>query len=133
MAATNEKAVKAVETEEKAVPQEEKIEAIYVRDEFGNKYRLEFTPRVVKTMERKGFKVDMDYPLSTADALFEGAFQSRYNGKISKERIDKIWDSQTHKLDLLTKLVTLYMNPVKEFLEDPEGAGENADPTWEVV
>lgn len=133
--AANEKTAKAVENMENTAPEpeEEKINALIVKDEWGNRYTLEFTPHVVKAMERNGFKVDMEFPVTTAEALFSGAFRSRYNGKITTERIEKIWNHQTHKPELLAKLVALYMNPVKEFLEDPKGAKEDDDPTWEVV
>ena len=129
----NEKTAKAVENVETKIPEEEQISALLVKDEYGNRYKLEFTPRVVKSMERNGFKIDMDYPVSTAEDLFSGAFQANYGGKVPRERIEKIWNHQTHKTELLTKLVTLYMNPVKEFLEDPKGAKETDDPTWETL
>ena len=126
--------VKEIKTEEKApVTEETKINALIVKDEWGNRYRLEFTPRVVKAMERKKFKVDFDYPMSCAEDLFTGAFQANYGGKITPEQITKIWKLQTKKSDMVVKLVQLYMNPVNEFMAEPDGADENADPTWETV
>ena len=126
--------VKEIKTEEKNPATEEtKINALIVKDEWGNRYRLEFTPRVVKAMERKKFKVDFDYPMSCAEDLFTGAFQANYGGKITPEQITKIWKLQTKKSDRVVKLVQLYMNPVNEFMAEPDGADENADPTWETV
>lgn len=126
--------VKEIKTEEKNPATEEtKINALIVKDEWGNRYRLEFTPRVVKAMERKKFKVDFDYPMSCAEDLFTGAFQANYGGKITPEQITKIWKLQTKKSDMVVKLVQLYMNPVNEFMAEPDGADENADPTWETV
>lgn len=126
--------VKEIKTEEKNPATEEtKINALIVKDEWGNRYRLEFTPRVVKAMERKKFKVDFDYPMSCAEDLFTGAFQANYGGKIMSEQITKIWKLQTKKSDMVVKLVQLYMNPVNEFMAEPDGADENADPTWETV
>ena len=126
--------VKEIKTEEKNPATEEtKINALIVKDEWGNRYRLEFTPRVVKAMERKKFKVDFDYPMSCAEDLFIGAFQANYGGKITPEQITKIWKLQTKKSDMVVKLVQLYMNPVNEFMAEPDGADENADPTWETV
>ena len=131
--AANEKAVKPVENIETNIPEEDKVNALLVKDEYGNRYKLEFTLRVVKAMERNGFKVDMEYPVTTAEELFKGAFQANYGGKITNERVEKIWNHQTHKMQLLTKLVAMYMNPVKEFLEDAEGTKETDDPTWETL
>ena len=113
--------------------QEEKINALIVRDEYGNPYRLEFTPRQVKAMERKGFKVDFDFPMSCAEDLWIGAFQAHYGGKVTPDQMLKIWKAQNRKADLVVKLVQLYMNPVNEFMADPVGTDENADPTWETV
>ena len=113
--------VKEIKTEEKNPATEEtKINALIVKDEWGNRYRLEFTPRVVKAMERKKFKVDFDYPMSCAEDLFTGAFQANYGGKITPEQITKIWKLQTKKSDMFVKLVQLYMNPVNEFMAEPD-------------
>ena len=84
-------------------------------------------------MERSGFKIDMEYPMTCAEDLFAGAFQMHHGGKITRKFILKIWEAQTKKPDLLAALVKLYMNPVKEFMKEPEGADENADPTWEAI
>ena len=133
--AANVKEVKSNEVPVLNVPEgkKEEIHALLLPDEYGNRYRLEFTPRVVKAMERRGFKIDFDYPYSCAEDLFTGAFQANYGGKVTPEQIVKIWKRQTKKQDLVVKLVQLYMNPVNEFMAEPEGADKDADPTWETV
>ena len=98
----------------------------------GQKFTLEFNSRVVKNMERRGFQLNMDFPMTCADDLWLGALQMHHKG-IMPERAKEIWDAQTRKDDLLAALVTLYSKPFKDMMSDPEGADENADPTWETV
>ena len=105
---------------------------INLRDKEGNTYTLEFNARVVKSMERKGFKIDTDYPLTMVDDLFLGAFQMHHRG-ITPERVKDIWKQQNKKDDLLGVLVKLYLKPVEDLMSDGDAADENADPTWETV
>lgn len=121
------------EITKKVVQQEKEPTCVFVRDEYDNEYRLEFTPRVVKSMERKGFKIDMDYLYSCVEDLFLGAFQANYGGKITPERVKKIWAIQSRKDELLGVLVQLYMVPLKELMAEPEGAEEGSTPTWKTA
>jgi len=105
---------------------------VIISDKEGNKYTLEFNARVVKNMERRGFKIDTDYPYSMIDDLFLGAFQMHHKG-MTPEKAKKIWADQTKKDDLLGVLTKLYMKPLEELMAEPDGEGENADPTWETV
>ena len=105
---------------------------VVISDNTGSKYTLEFNLRVVKNMERRGFKIDTDFPTSMIDDLFLGAFQMHHKGMMP-EKIKEIWKQQTHKDDLLGVLTKLYMKPLEDLMSDPEGADENADPTWETV
>lgn len=104
---------------------------LFVKDANGNKYTLEFNARVVKNMERNGFKVDADYPNTMIDELFAGAFQMHHKG-MSRERIREIWKAQSRKDELLSALTKLYMNPLEDLMDEPEEA-EGADPTWETA
>lgn len=104
---------------------------LMVRDGNGNKYTLEFNARVVKNMERNGFKVDTDYPNTMIDELFAGAFQMHHKG-MSRERIREIWKAQSKKDELLGALTKLYMKPLEDLMDEPEEA-EGADPTWETA
>ena len=105
---------------------------VVISDKEGIKYTLEFNARVVKNMERRGFKIDTDYPYSMIDDLFLGAFQMHHKG-MTPDRAKKIWTDQTKKDDLLGVLTKLYMKPLEELMADPEGADENENPTWETV
>ena len=105
---------------------------IVVRDNNGNRYTLEFNARVVKNMERNGFKIDTDYPYTMVEKLFVGAFQMHHKGMMP-ERIMEIWDQQTKKDDLLGMLVKLYMKPIEDLMNEDQTGEENADPTWETV
>jgi hypothetical protein len=105
---------------------------LVVTDKEGKKYTLEFNARVVKSMERRGFKIDTDYPYTMIEDLFLGAFQKNHKN-ISPDRVKEIWKSQTKKDELLGVLTKLYMKILEELMAEPETEDENADPTWETV
>ena len=109
---------------------EKDFSRITIRDGEGNKYTLEFNARVVKSMERNGFKIDTDYPYTMVEKLFTGAFQMHHKGMMP-ERIMEIWNYQTKKEDLLGALVKLYLKPVEDLMNDGGAGSENEDPTWE--
>ena len=108
---------------------------VFISDKDGNRYTLEFNARVVKNMERNGFKIDTDHPHTMIEELFRGAFQmhAKENRNPMPEKIREIWKAQTHKDDLLGVLVKLYMKPLEELMAEPEGDEENENPTWETV
>ena len=111
---------------------EKDFSKLKIRDREGNTYTLEFNSRVVKNMERRGFKIDTDYPVTMIDDLFLGAFQMNHKG-MTPERAKDIWKYQTKKDDLLGILTKLYMKPLEEMMaEDPAGE-EDGNPTWETV
>ena len=107
---------------------EKVFSSVTVRDKAGKSYRLEFSRRVVESMERKGFKLDMDYPNTNIRELWRGAFQKNHRGMLP-EKIDAIWEDQRKKDDLLGVLVKLYMKPLEDLMAEPDGDDEN--PTWE--
>lgn len=111
---------------------EKDFSKVIIADKAGNKYTLEFNARVVKNMERRGFKLDTDYPHTMIDDLFLGAFQMHHKG-IMPERVKEIWKEQTKKDDLLGVLTKLYMKPLEALMAEPEGEEENETPTWETV
>lgn len=110
---------------------EKKINSVTVRDENGTKYTLEFNSRIVKRMERNGFKIDTDYPNTMIDELFTGAFQMHHKG-MTPERIRGIWKFQRKKDELLGILTQLYMKPLEDLMDEPD-EGEDTDPTWETA
>ena len=105
---------------------------VIITDKNGTKYTLEFNARVVKNMERRGFKIDTDYPYTMVEDLFLGAFQMHHKGMMP-ERVKEIWREQTRKDDLLGILTKLYMKPLEDLMVNPEGEDENENPTWETV
>ena len=105
---------------------------VIIGDKEGNKYTLEFNARVIKNMERRGFKIDTDYPHTMIDDLFLGAFQMHHKN-IMPERVREIWKQQTKKDDLLGILTKLYMKPLEDLMAEPDGDEENETPTWETV
>ena len=114
-----------------AATNEKDFTNIIVRDRDGVRYTLEFNSRIVKRMERNGFKIDTDYPNTMIDELFAGAFQMYHKGMMP-EKIKDIWKFQSKKDELLGMLIKLYMKPLEDLMDEPEGA-EEADPTWETA
>ena len=105
---------------------------VIISDKDGHKYTLEFNARVVKNMERRGFKIDTDYPHTMIEDLFLGAFQMHHKGMMP-EKGKESCAQQTHKDDLLGILTKLYMKPLEDLMAEPEGEEENDTPTWETV
>lgn len=104
---------------------------IILKDAEGKEYTLEYNRRSVERMEKSGFKMDADYPATMIKQLFQGAFLMHHKG-MTPDRVQEIWDAQTAKTELLTELTRLYMKPVNDLMEDPEGK-ENETPTWKSV
>ena len=111
---------------------EKDFSKVIISDKEGTKYTLEFNARVVKNMERRGFKIDTDYPYTMIDDLFLGSFQAHHKG-ITPDQAKEIWKQQNRKDELLAALTKLYMKPLEELMANPDGEDENADPTWETV
>lgn len=109
--------------------EEKNYSSVVVRDERGNKYTLEFSRKVVEAMERRGFKVDLDFPNSNIKDLWRGAFQKNHRGMMN-EKMDEIWNFQRSKDELLAVLLKLYMKPLETLMAEPE-AGDDENPTWE--
>ena len=115
-----------------AAEKKEDFTKLNIKDKEENSYTLEFNARGVKNMERRGFKIDTDFPHSMIDDLFLGAFQMHHKN-IMPERVREIWKQQTKKDDLLGILTKLYMKPLEDLMAEPEGDEENETPTWETV
>jgi len=116
-----------------AATEEKKFSKIVIKDEKGISYTLEFNARVVKNLERRGFKIDTDYPLTMVEDLFLGAFQMHHKG-IDPERVKNIWKFQTRKDELLGALIKIYMMPLEDLMGEEKEEGETEEnPTWETV
>jgi len=105
---------------------------LVIKDKEGNRYELEFNARVVKNMERRGFKIDTDYPVTMIDDLFLGAFQMHHKG-ITPERAKDIWKFQKGKDELLGILTKLYMKPLEDMMAEDAAEEDDGNPTWETI
>ena len=116
-----------------AATTEKDFSKIILKDENGTSYTLEFNARVVKNMERRGFKIDTDYPLTMIDDLFLGAFQMHHKGMMP-DKAKAIWKFQKGKDELLGILIKLYMKPLEDLMEENKSEEDtNEHPTWETV
>lgn len=116
-----------------AATTEKDFSKIILKDENGTSYTLEFNARVVKNMERRGFKIDTDYPLTMIDDLFLGAFQMHHKGMMP-DKAKAIWKFQKSKDELLGILIKLYMKPLEDLMEENKSEEDtNENPTWETV
>lgn len=111
---------------------EKEFSKIVIQDTDGREYTLEFNARVVKNMERRGFKIDTDYPNTMIEQLFTGAFQMHHKGMMS-DRIMEIWAHQSKKTELLGVLTQLYMKPLEDLMKEDEDEEKNDTPTWKTV
>lgn len=110
----------------------ENFSKLVIKDKDGNRYELEFNARVVKNMERRGFKIDTDYPVTMIDDLFLGAFQMHHKG-VTPERAKEIWKFQKGKDELLGILTKLYMKPLEDMMAEDAAEEDDGNPTWETV
>lgn len=101
------------------------MKQITVSDEYGNKYRLEYTKNTIMRMEKAGFSLEKfdESPVLQTSLLVSGAFVANHPS-IKNETIDKIYASLKNKEDFLKKLIEMYTEHSDKLVE--EG---NAD--WE--
>jgi len=109
-----------------------KFERLILSDRDGRKYTLEFNSRVVKNMERSGFKIDTDYPMTMIEKLFVGAFQMHHKG-MTPDAIMEIWKYQRKKDDLLGRLTELYLRPIEDMMDEEKAEEDDGTPTWEAL
>ena len=115
-----------------AATNEKEFSKLIIKDKDGNRYELEFNSRVVKNMERRGFKIDTDFPVTMIDDLFLGAFQMHHKG-VTPERAKEIWKFQKGKDELLGILTKLYMKPLEDMMAEDTAEEDDGNPTWETV
>lgn len=97
----------------------------------GQRYTLTFTRKTVQQLSQAGFKPDMvtDQPAVGIPMLFNGAFVANHRF-IKTDVRDRIFESITNKTDFIGKLLTLYLEPINEMLEDPPEDSEK-NVKWE--
>lgn len=81
-------------------------------------YTLEFTRRSIKQMEDNGFIVTEveKKPMMILD-IFRGAFIA-HHPRVSREKIDEIYDQIGNKRALVERLVEMYTEPINALLSD---------------
>ena len=115
-----------------AAKQEKNFSQIILKDDEGRKYTLEFNRRIVKRMEKNGFKLDMEQPNNMIADLFQGAFQMHHKG-VTPDRAKEIWKFQKGKDELLGILTKLYMKPLEDMMAEDATEEDDGNPTWETV
>lgn len=102
---------------------------LILTDKEGCKYTLEFNRLTIDRMQRNGFVLDTERLYMSAKDLITGAFRMHHRGMEWNE-IEKVWKAQSHRDELLKKLVEMFYEPTIDLMggEDAEGDGEN--PTW---
>ena len=102
---------------------------LILTDKQGNKYTLEFNRMTVDRMQRSGFVLDTDRLQMCVTDLVTGAFRMHHRGMEWKE-IEKVWKDQTHRDELLKKLVEMFYAPTIDLMGSDEQTGEDENPTW---
>lgn len=96
----------------------------------GKEYTLEFTRKSVERLERQGFVASeiVDKPVSTLPTLFAGAFLANHR-YVKRDVIDRIFNTISHRQELIGKLAEMYNEPIEALMDDPESAEGNVQ--WE--
>ena len=102
---------------------------LILTDKQGNKYTLEFNRMTVDRMQRSGFVLDTDRLQMCVTDLVTGAFRMHHRGMEWKE-IEKVWKDQTHRDELLKKLVEMFYAPTIDLMGSDEQNGDDENPTW---
>lgn len=101
----------------------------------GKEYTLEFTADAIKTMVRRGFRVEdiEEKSIIVIPELFYGAFLAHHSN-VKTEKLDEMWKKEKHKKKLIPVLIDMFTSTYTAYLgvgddEDDEG---NADwtPNW---
>lgn len=95
------------------------MKSITVSDEYGNKYKLEFTKKTIIRMESAGFSIeDFDkMPVKQISLLVHGAFMANHPS-VKEETVEKIYDSLKDKNGFLEKLAEMYAEHAEKLVEE---------------
>lgn len=102
---------------------------LILTDKEGNKYTLEFNRITIDRMQRNGFVIDTERLYMSAKDLITGAFHMHHRG-MEWDKIEKVWKAQSHRDELLKKLVELFYQPTIDLMGTEEQATEDENPTW---
>ena len=102
------------------------MKQITVSDEYGNKYRLEYTKNSIIRMEKAGFVVDdFDrFPVLMTTLLVQGAFVANHPST-KPETIDKIYAPLKNKEAFLKKLLEMYNEHSDTLVEEGNAEWES--------
>lgn len=97
----------------------------------GAKYTLAFTRKTVQTLSQNGFRPEMitEQPAVGIPMLFRGAFMVHHRN-IKFDLVDRIYNDLENKTELINNLLTMYIEPITEMLEDPEDSSKKVK--WEM-
>lgn len=95
------------------------MKSITVCDEYGNKYKLEFTKKSIIRMENAGFTLEdiEKAPVKQITLLVQGAFMANHP-HVKEETIEKIYDSLKDKNKFLEKLAEMYNEHAEKLVEE---------------
>lgn len=95
------------------------MKTITVSDEYGNKYRLEYTKNTIVRMEKSGFSMEKfnEAPVSMITMLFQGAFMANHPS-VKAETVEKIYENLKDKEGLLKRLIEMYTEHADKLVEE---------------
>lgn len=95
------------------------MKQITVADEYGNKYRLEFTKNTIIRIERSGFSMEKfnEAPVSMITSLVQGAFLANHPS-VKPETVEKIYNSLKNKEEFIKKLIEMYSEHADKLVEE---------------
>lgn len=95
------------------------MKQITVRDEFENKYNLEFSKASIVQMEKAGFSLDKfdQQPVLMTTMLYQGAFIKNHRNT-KAETMDKIYMSLKDKEGFLKKLTEMYLEQADTLVDE---------------
>lgn len=98
-----------------------------------HEYKLGFSKRTVRQLERNGFKIDDvgDKPTTYFPVLFYGAFL-KYQPRMKEEDAMALLGKIKDMSGLSRKLIELYQEPAEAMFNEPAEDDPNAG-TWEEV
>lgn len=96
-------------------------------------YTLEYTRRGARIIEDNGFDLEKitSAPNKMIPLLWQGAFVKNHQG-LKPNKLDEIFEAQSHKAKLIEALATMYAETIKTLVGDEE-EDEEKNSTWELV
>lgn len=95
------------------------MKQITVKDEYENKYTLEYSKQSIMQMEKSGFSLDKmaESPVLMITMLYQGAFIKNHRNT-KAETMDKIYNSLKEKDRFVEKLIEMYSEQSDALVEE---------------